>query len=135
VVFDDICIRNTTTPIDIETTYIDANAPREGWVKGTAFPLFTDITLLNVQTEGGSRLHLMGFDAQHVTEVKLDGVQIAGIEAMKQQASNARITLGPGPSNWVPKGDNVRIEGIGGKRDLPDCTRTFVEFPAQVAPK
>lgn len=30
VVFDDICIRNTATPIDLETTYINANAPWEG---------------------------------------------------------------------------------------------------------
>ncbi len=130
VVYDDVCVRNSTTPIDVETTYIDANAPREGWINGTAFPLYTDIMLHNVQTEGGSRLRLMGVDALHTTEIEFDGVHVAGIETMKQQVSNTRITLGPGPSNWVPQGDDVRFTGTSGSRELPDCTSRFVEFPA-----
>lgn len=129
VIYDDVCIRNTTTPIDIETTYIDANAPRAGWIHGTAFPLYTNITLHNVQTEGGSRLRLTGIDPQHVTQVRLDGVHIAGIETMKQEVSNARVTLGPGPSNWVPNGDTV--SGVAGNRQLPVCSGRFVPFPAR----
>lgn len=130
VVYDDVCIRNTMTPIDVETTYIDANAPRSGWINGKAFPLFTDIVLHNVQTEGGSRLRLTGIDTRHMTEIQFDGVLIGGIETMKQQVSHARITLGPGPSNWTPAGDDVKASGMPGKRELPSCSDRFVPFPA-----
>jgi polygalacturonase len=129
VIYDDVCIRNTTTPIDVETTYIDANAPRAGWINGQAFPLYTDITLHDVQTQGGSRLHLSGIDAQHVTEIRLDGVFVGAVDGMKQQVSNAVVTLGPGPSNWFPRGDNVRVQGAAGKRQLPRCEDKFVPFP------
>lgn len=129
VVYDDVCIRNTATPIDVETTYIDANAPRAGWINGTAFPLFTDIVLRNIQTEGGSRLRLTGIDARHITEIQFDGVWIGGIDTMKQQVSHAHITLGPGPSNWTPSGDNVKVSGTPGKRERPSCSTGFVPFP------
>ena len=48
---------------------------------------------------------------------------------MKQQVSNARITLGLGPSNWNPSGENVQVTGTPGKRDLPSCSAAFVPFP------
>ena len=130
VVYDDVCIRNTVTPIDVETTYIDANAPRAGWVNGTAFPLYTDIVLHNVQTAGGTRLRLTGVDAQHVTQIQFDGVWVGGIAAMKQQVAHARITLGPGPSNWIPAGDDVKVIGQLGRRERTSCSDKFVPFRA-----
>jgi polygalacturonase len=135
VVYDDVCIRNTTTPIDVETTYIDANAPVEGWINGMAFPVYTGITLHDVQTEGGSGLRLMGSDPQHVTEIRLDGVHVGGIDTMRQQVSNARIMLGPGPSNWVPQGDDVRIDGVAGEGNVRRCNNEFVEFPTDIQQK
>jgi polygalacturonase len=134
VIYDDVCIRDTTTPIDMETTYIDANAPREGWLNGAALPLYTDITLHDVQTEGGSRLRLIGIDAQHVTEIRFDGVRVAGLETMKQQVANARITVGPGETSWIPHGEHVQVEGTAGKRHIPDCGGKFALFPARNEP-
>lgn len=130
VTYDHVCIRNTATPIDVETTYVDANAPRAGWVNGTAFPLYTDIVLHDVQTEGGTRLRLTGFDARHVTEVQFDGVQIGSIATMKQQVAHAHIKLGPGPSNWIPAGDDVKVSGKPGRREPASCSDKFVPFPA-----
>lgn len=129
VVYDDVCIRNTATPIDIETTYIDANAPRTGWINGKAFPLYPDIVLHNVQTEGGTRLRLTGVDAQHATKIQFDGVRISGIETMKQQVSHARIMLGPGPSNWIPSGDDVKVSGRPSQSEPASCSQKFVPFP------
>ncbi len=129
VVFDDICIRNTTTPIDLETTYIDANAPRSGWIHGSALPTYRDIVFHNVQTEGGSKLRLTGVDAQHPTQVQFNGLEIGGIDQMKPTVSHARVTLGPGPSNWVPTGDDVAVVGRPGKASIPACDARFVPFP------
>lgn len=129
VIYDDVCIRNTITPIDIETTYIDANAPKAEWIHGQALPLYTDITLHNVQSEGGSRLRLTGIDSAHTSEIRLDGVRIGEIDGMKQQVSNASVTIGPGPSNWTPQGENVRVDGNGVERRLPACGGKFIPFP------
>ena len=73
----------------------------------------------------------MGFDAQHVTEIDLDGVYVAGIESMKQEVSNAQVTMGPGSSNWVPHGENVRVNGASRGHSLPDCSSRFAPFPRQ----
>ena len=130
VVFDRICIRDTTTPIDIETTYIDANAPRAGWINGTAFPLYTGITLHDVFTQGGSRLRLMGFDAQHITEIVLDSVHIGGVEKMSQQISNAHISIGAGSTNWMPRGENVIVSGTGADHGTSSsCGSEWASFP------
>ena len=34
-----------------------------------------------------------------------------------------------GPSNWNPSGENVKVTGTPGKRDLPSCSAAFVPFP------
>jgi polygalacturonase len=128
VVYDDVCIRDTVTPINLESTYIDANAPREGWIHGTSFPDYTNIVLRNVRTEGGSRLKLSGIGPEHMVQVRFDGVTVGGIENMKQQVSHAQITLGPGPANWVPKGDDVLVSGTPAKGTLPSCNGKFVGF-------
>ena len=129
IVFDNICIRDTATPIDLETTYIDANEPRKDWIHGTAFPTYRNIVLHDVITEGGSRLRLMGVDAGHRTEVKFDGLRVGGINKMKPQAAHAIITLGHGPSNWIPSGEDVTVTGTEGNGELPSCDARFVPFP------
>jgi hypothetical protein len=116
-------------PIDVETTYIDANAPRQDWIHGRSAPAVYGITLRNVRTEGGSRLRLTGIDAEHSTEIRFDGVQTGGIDSMKQQLSNAQITLGPGPGNWLARGKIVRVFGAAGTRELPSCSDKFTAFP------
>lgn len=129
VVYDGVCIRNTTTPILFESTYIDANAPRDKWINGTKVPTYRGITLRNIRTTGGTRVVLRGMDAEHRTEVQMDGVQVDGIDQMKQQAEHARVQLGPGPSNWIPKGDDVFVSGTSSSGVLSPCISSFVEFP------
>ena len=132
VVFDDVCIRNTTSPINLESTYIDANAPRAKWINGTSIPVYRGIVFHDVRTSGGTRLNLRGMDPQHRTEVVFDGVEIGDLTSLKQTVENATITLGPGSSNWLPKGEDVVVNEtprpvkVGGS-----CDGRFVPFPAQ----
>lgn len=129
VIYDDVCIRDTVTPINLESTYIDANAPRQEWIHGTSFPDYTNIVLRNVRTQGGSRLKLSGFGHEHQVQVRFDGVMVGGVENMKEQVSHAQITLGPGPTNWIPKGDDVLVSGTPNKGTLLSCSEMFVRFP------
>jgi polygalacturonase len=129
IIYDDLCIRDTATPIDLESTYIDANAPRQQWANGTAFPDYTGIVLHDVHTEGGSRLRLMGIDVSHRIEVQFDGVSIRGMENIAQRSAHASVTLGPGSSNWVPSGEDVSVEGIPKVPSGMTCSDRFVPFP------
>lgn len=129
VVYDHVCIRNTATPINLESTYIDANAPREGWINSSAFPHYTNIVLRNVTTEGGSRLRVMGMDAAHSVELQLDGVWIGGMDKMQQQVQHAHIIIGPGPTNWLPQGEDVSVSGKTVGETGPGCSGQFEDFP------
>ena len=129
IVYDDVCIRNTTTPINLESTYTDANARRDQWTNGTRIPSYKGITFRNVRATAGTRVVLRGMDSDHSIEAQLDGVQVDGISEMKQQTEHAKIQLGPGPSNWIPKGNDVTVSGTPSITGLQSCTSRFVEFP------
>jgi len=129
VVYDDVCIRDTATPINLESTYIDANAPRAKWINGASFPTYRGIILHNVRTSGGTRLLLRGVDGEHRIFAQFDGVQVEGIEGMKQQAEHASIQLGPGASNWFPKGDDVSVTGTPQQPTPVACQAKYIPFP------
>lgn len=132
VLYENVCIRDTAAPINFETTYIDANAPRSGWINGTKLPVYRGITLRDVTSTGGSKLLLSGTDSQRRTQVIFDGVDIADAASMKQTVEHVEIVLGPGSSNWVPKGIDTTIQR---KVDRPAqqhaCENVFVPFPMQ----
>lgn len=128
--YEDVCIRDTTMPVLFETTYIDANAPKSGWINGTKLPVFRNITLHNVASTGGARLVLSGMDTQHRTQVLFDGVDIEGADSMKQNVEHSEITIGPGSSNWIPKGSETTVTGKTGAHVTRfSCTNKFVPFP------
>ena len=129
VVYDDVCIRDTATPIHLETTYVDANAPKAKWITEEKFPLYKDITLHSVRTFGGKRVVLRGASPAFKTEVRFDGVEIGDLASLKQIVENAVVTFGPLGSNWVPTG-----AASGPAPPLVqhlDCAAKFVPFPSQ----
>ena len=129
VVYDDICVRDTASPINIESTYIDANAPKAKWITGQKFPEYRDITLHNVRTSGGTKLSLHGITADYKTVVRFDGVRVGDLNSLKQTVEHAVVTLGPGPANWLPKGDDVTVQGSLKEGKFASCSAKFVPFP------
>lgn len=73
-------------------------------------------------------LRVTEIDTEHRTEVRLDGLQIGKLDHMKATVSRARFTLGPGPSNCIPTGDDVAMVGRSGKRKWPASYAVFVPF-------
>lgn len=127
--FEDVCIRDTATPIHFETGYIDANAPRAKWEHGALIPVYRDILLRNVTTSGGNRLVVHGYSAETPVEVQLDGVYIGDVTAMKQQVEHARVKLGPGAVNWMPKGNDTVVEGETKEGPHHSCEGVWEPFP------
>lgn len=125
VVYEDVCIRNTKNPI-----LMDSNYPYPGGARDK-FPSFTGIVLRKVGIFGGGKLSLQGFDAAHRLEITLDNVTIDGSAPARVTAAHATVTLGPGPVNFHPSGDDVQVMGAPGTAIHNSCSDKFVPMPAK----
>jgi polygalacturonase len=128
-VYDDICIRNSSRPIDITAAYA-ANGP----VKGNSPPTFRDITLHNVRVSGGGKLLFDGYDHEHRAQVLLDGVYLTDAANPSKPYTytfdNADVTYGPGGSNLqIPAGTDATLTGKPSEGKPASCTDKFVPFP------
>jgi polygalacturonase len=125
-VYEDICIRNSKAPIQLDTNYSANPKPGKGLI-----PVFTDITLRNVRISGGGKIQLNGYDATHRIGIRFDGVTVDSPNAYKFQVRYADITLGPGPVNLKIEGDASTVRGTPETGSLAGCTDKFVPFPAR----
>jgi polygalacturonase len=125
-VYENLCIRNSKAPIQLDTNY-SAN-PKPGTGK---IPVFTDIVLRNVRIQGGGKIQLNGFDATHRIGIQFDGVTVDNPSAYKFAIDHADITVGPGPVNFQMSGADSTLRGTAGKGSLASCAAMFVPFPTQ----
>jgi polygalacturonase len=125
VVYEDVCIQNTTNPI-----YMDSNYSYRGPATDK-LPTFTDIVLRNVRIIGPGRLTLDGFDPTHRLGMLFDNVHLDTPTAIKISASHAGLVLGPGPVNFRPSGDDVKVTAGAGDGSPNSCTGKFVPLPVR----
>jgi polygalacturonase len=123
VVYEDVCIRNTKNPI-----YMDSNYSYRGSASDR-IPEFTDITLRNVRILGAGKITLDGFDAAHRLGMQFDNVVLLDPAAVKMAANHALLTLGPGPVNFRPAGEDVKLNGQPGKGTAASCAGKFIPYP------
>jgi polygalacturonase len=105
IVYEDVCIRDTKNPIFMDTNYSFTGSERD------KIPVFEDIVLRNVRVEGGGKLTLDGFDAEHPLKMVFDNVIYDG--PIKTETKNADIQ---------------RLTGNAGKNS---CENKFVPFPGE----
>jgi polygalacturonase len=122
VAYSDVCIRNSKWPIVMQTDYSDP-----GPVSNRA-PLYRDIHLEDTRISGGGAISVQGLDAQHRLTVFLDGVLLDDPSQYRLIASHAAITYGPGPTNFVLKGDDVTASGTPTEGTLAPCGAMFIPF-------
>ena len=125
VVYEDVCIRNTTNPI-----YMDSNYSYRGSATDR-IPSFRDIVLRNIRITGSGKITLDGFDPAHRLGMIFDNVTLATPSAVKMIADHGEFTLGPGPVNFLPAGADVKVIGAGGKGAPNACTDKFVPLPTR----
>jgi polygalacturonase len=127
IVYEDVCIRNTRNPIYMDTHYTATVSAEQGRI-----PIFQDITLRNVRIAGDGRLVLDGFDAEHPLKMTFDNVILDGPASITTAASHATLSLGPGPVNFRPEGEDVSVNGKPSAAGSPNsCAGKFVPFPAE----
>jgi len=130
VVYDDVCIRNSPNPITFDTGYTAA-----GTVTGNSPPTMRDVTLHNVRVSGGGKISFNGYDHGHRVGVRLDGVQLDGVQrtdaaGYSYSLNHADVQLGPGATDLqLPAGDDATVTGTQAIGTPEACDGKFVAFP------
>ncbi len=125
VVYEDVCIRNVTNPILMDTHY-SFKGPEQDKI-----PVYNDITLRNIRILGGGKITLDGFDAAHKLEMRFDNVIGDAPGELKISGSHATLAVGPGPMNLQVAGEDVTVTGAQGKGSPNSCANKFVPFPGR----
>ena len=128
VSYDDICVRNSASPINLTAFYEDGKGA------ATRLPTFRDITLHNVTIEGGGKLVINGFDHDHRIQTTLDGVFLADASGQGYEYTLAHgdVIIGKGGSNVsLPAGTDATLTGTptSSAGDSSSCNNRFVPFP------
>jgi polygalacturonase len=123
--YEDVCIKDTKNPIYMDSNYSYFGAARD------KLPQFRNIVLSNVRIAGEGKLTLEGYDATHELGMTFDGVTLASPPSIKIAAKFANLELGPGPVNFLPTGEDVRITGKPGDGKPNSCEGKFVPLPVR----
>ena len=123
VTYSGICIRDTKNPVAMDSTYPFYGSARD------ELPWFRDVLLHDVRVLSPGRIVLEGYDAEHRLGIAFDNVQLDDPARTPIAASHADITLGPGPVNFRPSGEDVRVTEVPGSAPPVACEAKFVPFP------
>ena len=124
VIYDDVCIRDSASPIFMDTNY-SAHASQAT----NKPPVFQDILLRDVRIEGGGKVTLEGLDPSHRLGIQFDNVWFDDPGNIKVSARNADVKAGPGPFNLKVEGSEVKITGTPGAGSKNACRDKFIAFP------
>jgi polygalacturonase len=125
VIYDDLCIRNSKAPIQLDTNYQANPKPGSGLI-----PVFQDIVLHNVRISGGGKIQLNGFDHTHRIGIQFNGVMLLDdVTRYKPAITHTDILLGPGPVNLLLLGTDSTVRGTMAPGELPSCEGRFEPFP------
>jgi polygalacturonase len=132
--YRNICMRDVPVPIAISPFY--NNQTIEGFtdpnIPGTRIPDYKRITLQNIADTTPGDVLIAGKDADHITEVKLDGVIINGITPAQVHSQFAHITVAGRGSALQFSGTGVTVDGrtptsgAGLDADVLACGAKFV---------
>jgi polygalacturonase len=123
VVYEDVCIRNTTNPV-----YMDSNYSFRGAATGK-LPIFNGIVLRNIRIIGPGKITLDGFDALHHLGMMFDNVHLDTPAGVKIAASHGDFVLNS--TNFLPSGDDVKITATPGGASPNSCSEKFVPLPVR----
>ena len=100
--------------------------------KGTnRIPVFQDITLRHVLVEGPGTVTLDGYDTTHRIGIQFNDVVFTDPSAIKVDAKNSDVKVGPGAFNLTLTGQDVNVTGTPGQSPKLSCAERFVDFPTQ----
>lgn len=109
IVYRNICMKDVPVPISISPFYNGQTT--DGIVdlgmKGNLIPDYKNIRFENIISTTPGIAQIAGLNAEHLTEVTLNGVDIRGVQPDQVRAQFARITIGPLGSDLKFTGNGV----------------------------
>lgn len=131
VMYRNICMRDVAVPISISPFYNGQTT--DGIVdlgmKGNRIPDYKGITFENVISLTPGIAQIAGLNADHLTEVMLNGVDIRNIKPDQVRAQFAKITIGPLGSNLKFSGSGVTSTPAGAPLKMSfSCAGKFVPY-------
>jgi polygalacturonase len=123
VVYRNVCIRDTKHPILMDTHYSFYGEARN------EIPTFKGIVFENIRILSPGRITLDGYDRHHRLGITFDNVILNSPNEIEILARHAAISLGTGPVNFRPSGEDVTVTGKPGKGRPYDCTAKFPPLP------
>ena len=127
VTYEDVCIRETKDPIEMDTHYTASEQ-----TEGSLVPEFRDITLRDVRVEGKGKVILDGYDAARPLRITFDGVSFSDSAKVDVQAGFVSLVRGPGGTNLSLSGDTVQVTGSAAAPATKACADRFaVPMPVQ----
>lgn len=109
VVYRNLCMRDVPVPISISPFYNGQTTDGidDLGLKGDRVPDYKGIVLENVVDLTPGIAQVAGLNAEHRTELTLDGVEIRGIRPDQVRARYADVTVGPKGANFTFSGEGV----------------------------
>jgi len=131
VEFNDICIRNSGSPISIGTHSGSTGHHEVDATESNKPPQYLDIRLSNILIEGGGRISVDGLDAEHRLGIAFHNVAAEQPEAIRTSADHAEIALDG--TNLLFSGNDVTTSGERSQGVANQCDGRFVPFPVPVS--
>lgn len=131
VSYRNLCMRDVAVPISISPFYNGQTT--DGIVdlgmKGERTPDYKGITLENVLSLTPGIVQVAGLNADHKTELTLNGVEVHGIKPDQVRAQDAVITLGPKGANFTFTGTGVTTTPSSAKQPFHfTCDAKFLPY-------
>lgn len=109
ITYRNICMQDVAVPISISPFYngMTTDGISDLGMKGDRIPDYKDITFENILSLTPGIAQVAGLNAQHLTEITLNGVEIRNIQPGQARAQFAKITVGPKGANFTFSGNDV----------------------------
>ncbi len=109
ITYRNLCMKDVEVPISISPFYNGQTTDgiQDLGMKGNLIPDYKQITFENLLSVTPGIAQIAGLNADHLTEVTLNGVEIRGIKPDQIRAQFARITVGPKGANFTFTGNDV----------------------------
>jgi polygalacturonase len=122
VTYENVCMREVTNPIVLNTMYTT--------LPGDRLPVYRDIAFRDVRSVTRGWSTLLGLDSEHKLGAMLDNVSVDGLRPGDIKAEHAEIVIGPRRGSFVPSGVDVTVLLEGSLQGAPlECSSRFVPFP------
>lgn len=131
ITYRNICMQGVAVPISISPFYngMTTDGIQDLGMKGDRTPDYKGITFENILSLTPGVAQVAGLNAQHLTEITLNGVEIRGIQPDQVRAQFAKITVGPKGANFTFTGNDVATTPPNVPLKMPfSCANKLVPY-------